>query len=181
MTMTKDLYRKLAVDGNKAAQAIVDSEEETVGAVPQEEAEDEGSESTELAEWTALQTQVNALVAKAEERAAAAEETEGTEDAGEEEDEDEDEETTEDLAAFAQKVGALKAQAEILAAAGDYKAAGDAHMLRADRFYWRDQHAEASSAYRDAAWAYSRHADEACAQLSAEQIKAWNAKRSSQG
>ena len=45
---------------------------------------------------------------------------------------------TEDLAAFAEKVGALKAKADILAAAGDYKGAADTHMSRAREFDWRD-------------------------------------------
>jgi hypothetical protein len=84
----------------------------------------------------------------------------------------------EDLAAFAQKVGALKAKAAILAAAGDMKGAADTHMNRAREFDWRDQPGEAMRAYRDAATAYAKHAEEACAQLTPEQVKAWHAKGS---
>ena len=87
---------------------------------------------------------------------------------------------TEDLAAFAEKVGAMKAKADILAAAGDHKGAADVHMSRAREFDWRDQTGEAMRAYRDAAMEYSKHAEEACAQLSPEQVKAWHAQRSAE-
>ena len=95
------------------------------------------------------------------------------EDTSEEEESDADE----DLADFAQKVGALKAQADIMAAAGDHKGSADVHMNRAREFDWRDQAGDAMRAYRDAATEYAKHADEACAQLTPEQIQAWHAKR----
>jgi hypothetical protein len=90
-------------------------------------------------------------------------------------------EEAETLAEFARKVGALKAEAEILAAAGDYKGAAEVHMRRADQFYWRDQHAEAMHAYKDAASAYAKHADAACARLTPEQIRAWKAGETAEG
>lgn len=83
---------------------------------------------------------------------------------------------TDELVQFAQRVGALKAQADILAAAGSHKAAADIHMNRAREFDWRDQYGDAMRAYRDAAYEYAKHADEACSQLTAEQVKAWHAK-----
>jgi hypothetical protein len=169
----RELYRKLADDGNKDAKAILDAEE-GLGAVPAEEAPDGESEAQELAELTSLQTQVESLVAKAEARA----EAEGGEEDAEKDPREAD---TDDLVEFAEKVGALKAKGDILAAAGDFKAAADVHMQRADQFYWRDQSAEAMQAYRDAAYAYAKHADAACAQLTPDQIKAWHAQRTSGG
>lgn len=157
--MTRDaLYRRLAAGGNKDAQAILDA-----GPVPDAEVDGDTSEQQELTELRGLQAQVNEIVASAEERAA---------------DEDDDEEAgADDLAEFAQKVGALKAQGDIMAAAGDNKGAGDVHMNRGYEFDWRDQHAEAASAFRDAATCYRKHADEACAQLTPEQVKAWHAQK----
>lgn len=82
----------------------------------------------------------------------------------------------EELVEFATKVGAMKAKADILAAAGNLNGAANTHMERASEFYWREQHADAANAYRDAAMLYRRLAEEACGQLTAEQVKAWHAR-----
>lgn len=60
------MYRRLAADGNKDAQIIVDAVEESEGAEPAEEMAEAESEQQELEDLRKLATEVGRLVGKAE-------------------------------------------------------------------------------------------------------------------
>ena len=66
--MNREIYKRLALAGNKNAKLILDAEEETTaeGAVPAVEADEGNSEAQELAGLTELKSQVAALHAKAQ-------------------------------------------------------------------------------------------------------------------